>query len=86
MTVSATLQATIATSPNAYVAAQTVVAIPPSDLDSADQMRGYVGGILTLRDYDPGVAVVTGAPIAFVTEDGEDLLTETDEPITTEVS
>jgi len=31
---------------------QTVVAIPPSDLDAAGKMRVAVNGILTTRDYD----------------------------------
>lgn len=88
MTVSATLQATLATIPDVVnVTARTAVGIPPSDVDPEwDQMRVAVSGTIILRAFDPGTAIVTGAPLAFLTESGEELLTEASETITTEVS
>jgi hypothetical protein len=48
------LEAELATIPGALVAARTVVALPPSDLDPADdEMRVYVNGVLVIREYDP---------------------------------
>lgn len=48
------LEADLATIPGALVGARTVVALPPSDLDPAeDEMRVYAGGLLVIREYDP---------------------------------
>ena len=48
-----TLEADLATIPG-VAGARTVVALPPSDLDPAeDEMRVYAGGILVIREYDP---------------------------------
>lgn len=55
MNVSLSQTAELVTRPAAYgLAAQTVVALPPSSLDpAAGQMRVYIGGVLVIREYDP---------------------------------
>jgi hypothetical protein len=54
MTVAAALVAQTATVANAYgIAPQTVVALPPSDLDpAADEMRLRINGVEYTRQYD----------------------------------
>lgn len=49
----AALEADLATIPG-VAGARTVVALPPSDLDPADdEMRVYAGSVLVIREYDP---------------------------------
>lgn len=88
MTVTAYLQADLATIPDGVnVGARTVVAVPPSDIDPVwDEMRVAINGSIILRAFDPGAAIVTGAPIALLTEAGETLITEASERIVSEVS
>ena len=72
-----------------YVAGRTVVALPPSTADPLwDEMRVAVGipGTLISRAFDPGADIVTGAPLLFMTEGGDELLTEAGETITTETA
>ncbi len=49
------LEADVTTVANAHgVSPQTVVALPPSDLDLAeDQMRVRINGVEIIREYDP---------------------------------
>ena len=49
------LEVRLQTIPNLpYVAARTVVALPPSDLDPAtDEMRLRMGDVEVIREYDP---------------------------------
>ena len=55
-TVTRTLEADLATIPDvAGIAARTVVALPPSSLDSAGLMRVRINGAETTRAYDPGL-------------------------------
>ncbi len=85
---SATLQADLATITDAVgIAPRTVVALPPTDADPIwDEMRVIVGGLLISRAFDPGEAIVTGAPLTFLTEGGDDLLTEAADSLTTETA
>lgn len=55
MTRTAELQADLRTDTPAYgLTASTVVALPPSDLDSSTtRMRLYINGVLVERTYDP---------------------------------
>lgn len=55
MSASSKLEATLATAPNVYsIAAQTVVALPPSTLDpAANLMRVVINGVVLTRPYDP---------------------------------
>ena len=87
MTISATIEADLATIPNIDgVSARTVVALPPSDADSVwDEMRIAINGVLISRAFDPGADIVTGAPLTFLTEGNDDLLTEAGDNIVTEV-
>ena len=87
MTRSATLVATLRTIPDAAnVAPSTVVALPPSTADPIwDEMRVVVNGQLISRAFDPGMPIVTGAPIALTTESGAVLTTEAGDRLTTEV-
>lgn len=70
-----------------YVTGRTVVALPPSTADPLwDEMRVAAGGRLISRAFDPGEAIVTGFPLTFLTEGGDDLLTEVGDVITTETA
>ena len=88
MTVSASLQADLDTIADAVgIGASTVVALPPSDVDPVwDEMRVFINGTLIYRAFDPGAAIVTGAPIPLVTMSGEALVTMTGEPLVTVVA
>lgn len=88
MIVALTLEADLATIPGVVnVAARTVVALPPSDVDPLwDEMRVVVAGTLISRAFDPGEAIVTGAPLLFLTEGGDELLTEDSDTLTTETA
>lgn len=80
------LESDLATTPSAYVAGRTVVALPPSDADPLwDEMRVLIAGTLISRPFDPGEAIVTGAPIGYVTKSGEPYVTKTGEPYVTKV-
>lgn len=87
MTTAAYLEADLATIPDiAGIAARTVVALPPSDVDPvSDEMRVVINGAVILRAFDPGEDIVTGAPIALVTMSGEALVTMAGEPLVTMV-
>ena len=83
MTVTSRLVASTATVANTYgLVPQTVVALPPSDLDLAeDEMRVYLGGVLTTRHFDPtfetdGPVTTVPASVILVTESGARLVTE----------
>ena len=70
-----------------YVAGRTAVALPPSTADPLwDEMRVITAGTLISRAFDPGADIVTGAPLLFMTEGGDELLTEAGETITTETA
>ncbi len=47
-----TLEVDLATT-TSIAGASTVVALPPSSLDTSGLMRVYVGGVETIRAYDP---------------------------------
>lgn len=81
------LQAVVATIPDATgVSTRTAVGIPPSDVDSvSDEMRVAVSRMVILRAFDPGAAIVTGAPIPYVTLAGEPYVTLTGDPYVTVV-
>ncbi len=81
------LEADLATVTDAVgIAPRTAVGIPPSDIDPLwDEMRVAVNGPIIYRAFDPGAPIVTGAPIGLLTESGEQLVAEDDEPLTTEV-
>lgn len=83
-----TIEAALATIPGlTNVAGRTVVALPPSDADPLwDEMRVAVSGVLISRAFDPGEDIVTGAPLLFMTEGGDELLTEAGDTITTETA
>ena len=87
-TVTRTLEADLATVTDlTYVAGRTVVALPPSTADPLwDEMRVITAGTLIGRAFDPGADIVTGAPLLFMTEGGDELLTEAGETITTETA
>ncbi len=82
------LQVDLRTAKNVVgVTPRTAVGIPPSDVDSHwDKMRVAVSGTVILRDFDPGEAIVTGAPIGYVTLTGEQYVTLTAEPYVTKVA
>ncbi len=82
------IEADLATiSDTSYVAGRTVVALPPSDADPLwDEMRVAIRGAFISRAFDPGAAIVTGAPIAYVNESGVPYVTESDVPYVTEVA
>ena len=86
-TISHFLEADLAVIPDVDgIAARTVVALPPSDVDPVwDEMRVVINGAVIYRAFDPGEAIVTGAPLTFLTEGGDDLLTEAGDNIVTEV-
>lgn len=88
MRVAVTFEADLGTITDAtYVAPRTVVALPPSDIDPIwDEMRVLIQGVLISRAYDPGDAIVTGAPIPLVTMSGEPLVTMSGEELVTVVA
>lgn len=88
MRAKSSLQVTLRTVGNAVgVSPRTAVGIPPSSVDPvSDEMRVDVGGRIILRAFDPGAAIVTGAPLTFATEGGDDLHTEAGDNLTTEVA
>jgi hypothetical protein len=80
--VSAFLQVDLASvTDTAIVAPRTVVAIPPSSLDSGSRMRVALGGTVVYRDFDPGAPIVVGPPVFLATEAGEILATEAGEAL-----
>lgn len=84
--VSSRLDVILRTADVTGVAPRTAVGIPPSDIDPYwDRMRVAIGGRVINRAFDTGVAVVTGAPIALVTVDGEPLVTMGGDPLVTVV-
>lgn len=84
--VTSRLEVVVATRPIANVAPMYAVGIPPSDADPVwDQIRVDVGGMMILRDFDPGDPIVTGAPIGMLTETGDTLTTEAGDRIVSEV-
>lgn len=81
MTVSSRVEVTLRTVAVVGATARTVVAIPPSNADEfSDQMRVAVNGTVTLRPFDPGEPIITGAPVAYVTTSGEPYVTMAGEP------
>lgn len=82
--VTSRLEVVIATTPTLNVAPVYAVGIPPSDVDAVwDQMRVDIGGTIILRDFDPGDPIDTGAPIPYVTIDGEQYETVSGDPYET---
>lgn len=85
--VTSRLEVEVGTTPIANVAPMYAIGIPPSDVDPEwDKMRVDVGGMIILRDFDPGEVIVTGAPVGLLTESGDRLVTEGGDPIVTEVA
>lgn len=84
------LEAVLAVIPDVVgVAPLPVVAIPPSDIDPiSDEMRIAYGfsGTMISRAFDPGDDIVTGGPIALLTEAGNTLTTEAGNRIVSEVA
>ncbi len=69
------------------IAPRAAVGIPPSDIDPVwDEMRVAVNGTIIYRAFDPGQAIVTGAPIAIVSKTGVPIVTLTSLPIVTKVA
>lgn len=84
--VTSRLEVEVGTTPTLNVAPVYAVGIPPSDVDTIwDQMRVDIGGMIILRDFDPGDPIDTGAPIAMLTESGDTLVTEAGDRIVSEV-
>lgn len=94
--VTSQLEAALATVPISNVASLTSVGVPPSDIDPIwDEMRVDVGGVssggmvigatIILRAFDPGYPIDTGAPIPYVTIDGEQYETVSGDPYETVV-
>lgn len=94
--VTSRLEAALATIPIYNAAPLTAVGIPPSDIDPIwDEMRVDVGGVasggmiigstIILRAFDPGDIIDTGAPIPYVTIDGEQYETVSGDPYETVV-
>ncbi len=82
--VTSRIEVVIATRPIANVAPMYAVGIPPSDLDPVwDEIRVDAGGMMISRAFDPGDPIDTGAPVPYVTMDGEQYVTVTgDEYVT----
>lgn len=51
--VTARLVAVTAVSESAYVIPQTIVAVPPSDLDELGDMRVLIDGVEVIEQYEP---------------------------------